>query len=307
VSALISSQILHLSSADGLWRAEVSSVGAALVSLWCDDVEIVSSPYHQPLQASAGIVMAPWPNRLEDGTWQMGDRKFVAPINDAQGHNANHGLALGKEFEITQQTESRLRLETNLFDQEAYPFRVLLSVSFHMGNDGLQINLEARNLDGSSVPIAFGLHPYFVCDADSQLELLADTWISKNERSLPVSALPIENSTVAKRGFNLVRELEIDDCFTGLAPAEEGHVTRLTRPEHKLNVEVSQSSELSHLMIYKFTEDGPTQDNAPARMLLAIEPQSAPANVFRNLEQVKMLSPNQAFSATCKITQRKNA
>ena len=237
----------------------------------------------------------------------MDKRKFVAPINDDQGQNANHGLAFDKEFEVIEKTGLAVRLETNLFDEAAYPFDVSFAVTYELVAEAILITLEAKNLDSGSAPIALGIHPYFVCDQDSQIELLADTWISKNERNLPASKLPIENSTVAKRGFNLVRELQIDDCFTGLALEEEGHVTRLTRPAHKLTVEVSQSSELSHLMIYKLTEDKTAQENVPSRILLAIEPQSAPANVFRNLEQVKMLSPNQTFSATCKITQRKNA
>ena len=301
MSALISNQVLQLASADSRWLAEVSPVGASLVSLWFDGIEIVTSPFHQACYAVAGAVMAPWPNRLEDGTWQMGERKFAAPINDEQGHNANHGLVLDKEFEIVEQSDTRIRLETNLFDAAAYPFEVSLSVTYELTDGGLQIGLETKNIDTALAPVAFGLHPYFVCDEDSQVELQANVCITKDARNLPLKSVAIEESKAAKRGLNLVRELDIDDCFTDLISESEGSVTRLTRPGHGLTVAVVQSKELNHLMLYKFTEDKMSK-----RTLLAIEPQSAPANAFRSLEQVKILTPKESFRATCKITQRKN-
>lgn len=302
MSALISGQILQLASADGLWRAEISPVGASLVSLWFGETEIVTSPYGEPLRAVAGAVMAPWPNRLEDGRWNLGDREFTAPINDEAGHNANHGLVLERAFRVVAQTESSLRLETNLFDETAYPFEVTLAVSFELDESGLQVKIEASNVGSQSAPIAFGLHPYFVADVDSQLELNANTWITKNQRNLPEHSLPIDDSSVAKRGWNLVQDLNVDDCFTDLISEEELFVTRLSRPQQDLIVELKQGSELSHLMLYKFEEA-----RGQSRTLIAIEPQTAPANAFRSTEKVKMIAPREHFSSNCKITLRKKS
>ena len=302
MSALISRGILQLSSADGLWRAEVNPVGSSLVSLWFGDVEIVTSPYGEPGFAAAGVVMAPWPNRLEDGRWSMGAREFTAPINDADGHNANHGLVLGKTFEVTKHETSRLELCTNLFDAIAYPFDVTLNVHFSLENTGLEITISAENADAESVPIAFGLHPYFVADSTSQLQLNANTWIQKNDRNLPTESLPIENSPVAKSSFNSVSEMHVDDCFTDLVAEEENFVTRLTRPEAGITVELHQSKQLRFLMLYTLRENSKQE-----RTLIAIEPQTAAANAFKNLDQVTLLGPGNSFAATCKINLRKNS
>lgn len=302
MSALISRGILQLSSADGLWRAEVNPVGSALVSLWFGDVEIVTSPYGEPGFAAAGVVMAPWPNRLEDGRWSMGDREFTAPINDAEGHNANHGLVLGKPFEVVEQQTSRLKLSTNLFDEAAYPFDVTLTVTFALENTGLEITISADNAEAESVPIAFGLHPYFVADSTSQLQLNANTWIQKNPRNLPTESLPIENSLVAKSNFNAIAEMHVDDCFTDLVAEEETFVTRLTRPEAGITVELHQSEQLRFLMLYTLRENSKQE-----RTLIAIEPQTAAANAFKNLDQVTLLGPGNSFAATCKINLRKNS
>ena len=297
MSALISSQILQLASADGLWRAQISPVGASLVSLWHGDIEIITSPYNEPLRALAGSVMAPWPNRLEDGAWQLGDREFKATINDAEGHNANHGLAFDKEFALASQTDSRLHLELNLFDEQAYPFSVLLSVTYLLQNTGLQVELEAKNLSNEDVPVAFGMHPYFVLDQDSTLSVDAKTWITKNARNLPVSASIFENSPLANNAGQDICNLELDECFTDLRfDSNDVYVTTVTRPALGIAIEVEQSRELSHLMLYRLQES-----SQPNRSLLAIEPQSAPANAFRKLESVASLAPAATFKANYRV------
>ena len=301
MSALISSQILQLSSADGLWRAQVSPVGASLVGLWHADVEIVTSPYDEPLTALAGAVMAPWPNRLEDGTWRLGEREFVAEINDTEGNNANHGLVFDKAFDIVTQTQSLLRLETKIFDEIAYPFEVLLTVTYALENDGLQISFEALNRASEAVPVAFGLHPYFVSEEDSELELNARTWVQKNSRKLPTISSAIDSSSAAQQGQNRIAELNIDDCFTDLAANERDYfVTTISRPSFGIAIDIEQSRALSFLMLYKFQEV-----EKKKRMLLAVEPQSSKANFLRHLDGEELLQPNQALEATCQIKLRK--
>ena len=297
MSALISSQILQLASADGLWRAQISPVGASLVSLWHGDIEIITSPYNEPLRALAGSVMAPWPNRLEDGTWQLGDREFKAIINDSDGHNANHGLAFDKEFALTSQTDVSLRLELNLFDEQAYPFSVLLSVTYLLQNTGLEVELEARNLSNDVVPVAVGMHPYFVLDQDSALSVDANAWVTKNTRNLPVGTSTFEESPLANNAGHSICNLELDECFTDLRfGSNDFCVTTLTRPLLGISVEVAQSREFSHLMLYRLQES-----RQPLRSLLAIEPQSAPANAFRNLESVASLAPAATFKANYRV------
>ena len=301
MSALISSQILQLSSADGLWRAQISPVGASLVDLWNADVEIVASPYDEPLRALAGSVMAPWPNRLEDGTWKLGNREFAAVVNDTDGNNANHGLVFDKVFDVVNQTDSLLRLETRIFDELAYPFEVLLKVTYALENDGLKILFEAQNHAAEAVPVAFGLHPYFVAEEDSELDLNARTWVQKNSRNLPTLSTSIDSSSAAQQGRNRIAELDIDDCFTDFVSNERGNfVTTITRPSIGMAVDIEQSRALSFLMLYKLQEV-----EKKKRMLLAVEPQTSKANFLRNLEGETLLQPNQVLEATCHIKLRK--
>ncbi len=301
MSALISSQILQLSSADGLWRAQISPVGASLVGLWHADGEIVASPYDEPLRALAGAVMAPWPNRLEDGTWKLGNREFAAVVNDADGNNANHGLVFNRAFDVVNHSDSLLRLQTKIFDQRAYPFEILLTLTYALENDGLKISFEAVNQAAEAVPVAFGLHPYFVADEDSELELNARTWVQKNSRNLPTQSTPIDSSSAAQQGRNRIAELDIDDCVTDLVANERGcFVTTISRPSIGMAIDIEQSRALSYLMLYKLQEV-----DKKKRMLLAVEPQTSKANFLRNFEGQELLQPNQALEATCQIKLRK--
>jgi aldose 1-epimerase len=245
--------------------------------------------------------MAPWPNRLEDGTWKLGNREFAAAVNDTYGNNANHGLVFDKAFDVVNHTDSLLSLETKIFDERAYPFEILLTLTYALENDGLQISFEVVNQAAEAVPVAFGLHPYFVAEEDSELELNARTWVQKNSRNLPTLSTPIDSSSAAQQGRNRIAVLDIDDCFTDLIANERGYfVTTISRPSNSVIVEIEQSRALSYLMLYKLQEV-----EKKKRTLIAVEPQTSKANFLRNLEGQELLQPNQALDARCQIKLRK--
>lgn len=292
-----------LTSADSIWRAEISTVGAALVSLWQDDVEIVTSPNGQALYAFAGVVMAPWPNRLEDGRFKFNDLELAAPINDVSGNNANHGLVFAKQFDTVEQEADRIKLCTSLFDADAYPFNVELQIRYELSIEGLMVRIDAINHEEQPVTFATGIHPYFVTESDSQLEVSAGKFLLKSDRGLPVGAISVDESNVILNGSNLVTDLDIDDCLTELSvDAKELQQTKLARPAHGLEVVLSQAKEFSHLMIFRFGETAGAQ-----RILLALEPQSAAANALRNEPNSHLLEPGQTQTYECTITTRRTA
>jgi aldose 1-epimerase len=304
VSALnLNDRLQVLTSADSIWRAEISTVGAALVSLWQGDVEIITSPNGQALYAFAGVVMAPWPNRLEDGQFKFNDLELVAPINDVSGNNANHGLVFAKQFDTVEQGDDRITLRTSLFDADAYPFNIELQVSYELSIEGLMVRIDATNHEAQPVTFATGIHPYFVTEIDSRLEVSAGKFLLKSARGLPVGAISVDESDVIHNGSNLVTELDIDDCLTELSVgANELQQTRLSRPAHGIEVVLSQSTELSHLMIFRLGETVGAQ-----RILLALEPQSAAANALRNEPNSHLLEPGQTQTYECTITTRRTA
>lgn len=285
MSALISDpQTQVLSSQSGLWRAEVNPRGATLISLWRGDDEIVTSPNHEPFFAFAGALMAPWPNRLEDGEWQFSGRRLRAPINDPSGNNANHGLAFGSLFDVTSSSSDSVTFATSIRHDAGYPFDVRLQVSYQLTEEGLAIDIAAKNLEDFAVPFAVGVHPYFVCDEDSILNLHARKLMHKDSRGLPTTEIAINDSNIVRRGQNRTNALQIDDCVFDFDQISESRIcTELIRRSKNLIVKLRQSQNLHYLMIFKYEDQF-------KRTLLALEPQSAKANALR-LEPARHLLP----------------
>jgi aldose 1-epimerase len=191
-------------------------------------------------------------------------------------------------------------LRASLFNSTSYAFNVELQVTYEISNDGLKIQLEVANHEAESVPFAVGIHPYFVTDSDSKLEVFASRFITKNDRGLPVGQIDLSESKVIHSGSNLVADLDIDDCITGLTPDDlHRYESTISRDLHNLKVALSQSNNLNHLMIFRFD-----QANQGSRTLIALEPQSAPANALRNEPSNHLLAAGETKVYDCNITAR---
>ena len=299
MSALNSDRdLVTLVSANGLWRADVHPVGASLVALFYDNQEIVITPYSKTFFAFAGATMAPWPNRLEDGTWTFGDKTLKHHINDELGHNSNHGLVFDREFEVLQSSRDEIVFQISLGEDAVYPFKVDITVQYLVSEDGLTQKISATNRDSQLVPIAFGSHPYLLLDDNSMVEINALQVYAKSSRYLPLAKIPIDESGFAKNGFNRASDLEVDDCFVSLTEnADSRYSTRITRPSLGKTIEIWQSTEFDHLMLFAFREN-----SGAGRSALAVEPQTAPANALRSHDDIEWISPDSTWSATWGIS-----
>jgi len=297
VSALnLSSGTATLQSADGLWCAVVHPVGASLVSLSFENSEIVISPYDEAFVAFAGATLAPWPNRLEDGTWVFADKTLQHSINDESGHNANHGLVFDREFEVTALESDSISLSCKLGEDAVYPFQVSIEVTYLLTSAGLRETITAVNHDSQIVPVAFGAHPYFVFENDSFVAINAREIYSKSRRLLPIAKIPIAESGLAKSGFNRASELDLDDCFTDLIENQDLRYSALvTRPSIGKTVEIWQDKIFDHIMLFVYRETS-------GRCSIAIEPQTAPANAFRSNDGLHWIAPAQQLTASWGIS-----
>lgn len=240
--------------------------------------------------------MAPWPNRLEDGQWQFDGKRFSASVNDLNGNNANHGLAFDKLFEIKSDGSANVTFATSLRKEVSYPFEVQVELSYHITDNGLSVELSVINHENFAVPFAAGLHPYFVCDDDSLLELHARKFVQKNSRGLPIAEIEIDASGTVRFGQNRIQDLQIDDCvFDFETNAGSEICTELIHESRKLRVKLCQSQNLNHLMIFKY------QDKLN-RTLLALEPQSAKANALRSEPGNHLLSGGECKRHQISIT-----
>ncbi|MEN9749410.1 MAG: hypothetical protein RL149_488 [Actinomycetota bacterium] len=295
MSALISDRkIVTLESSGGLWRADVHPVGASLVALWFDGAEIVVSPYGRNFFAFAGATLAPWPNRLEDGTWIFADKTLKHAINDERGHNANHGLAFDREFRVVNQGSNAISLALDFGSDQVYPFATTLTVRYELSSEGLSSTITFTNRDNQIVPVALGAHPYFLLDANSEVEINAREVFQKSTRSLPLQTMSLRESDIAVQGKNPIAGLEIDDCFTALEEnGDSRYFTRISRPSMNRTVEIWQDTLFNHLMLFVLREQGDE-----GRTTIAVEPQTSAANALRTNEGLQWIAPGEQISAS---------
>ena len=242
--------------------AVISSAGGAITQLNLNGEEVICpDPNPADWKKAYGSILAPWPNRLDNGIYKFGGRIFHARDLD-EDSNANHGYLLSRNLDIVNEEKSELVLAYQFGEDDSYPFQVRLEVRYSLSDSELSISAVATNLDSGPAPFAIGFHPYFCINGDFRLSANVQERYITDERMLPVSKEPFSGLEILHTGES---QLAIDSCFSG-----SDLVVSLDTQNYVL--EIQQSSSLDHLMIYK-----PNEANLN---LLAIEPMSAPANAF---------------------------
>jgi aldose 1-epimerase len=283
-------------------NATIARVGAALVSLTANGVELIEpgnleavGPYCE------GIVMAPWPNRLEDGKWSHKGQTLEFPINLQSQQNANHGLLIDHPYDLVAATESSVTLGALIHARLAYPFNVYTTVKYQLVSSGIVVTHTAENLSEDEAPFAVGGHPYFqiagVPTADLTLRSDAATVLEVNERQIPVGKSATAGTRFDMRAGVRVGDNFYDHDFTDLPRDESGIAhTFLTAPDGR-GFDVWQGEEFKHVVIFSpdFYWD---KSSDSTRVALAIEPQTAGANAFKTGEDLKWLKNGEVFSAS---------
>ena len=73
--------------------AVITEVAASLRTLTVGGVDLI--PQYPPLRTppfASGIVLMPWPNRVEDGLWHLDGKRQQLEITEVDRHNSLHGL-----------------------------------------------------------------------------------------------------------------------------------------------------------------------------------------------------------------------
>ena len=293
---------ISLTLGDAQASAVIGRVGAALVSWTINAIELVEpgnldavGPYCE------GIVMAPWPNRLEGGKWSYEGRTLEFPINIQSQQNANHGLLIDHPYDLVEQTESSVTLGAMIHARLAYPFNVYTTVKYELNASGIKVTHTAENRSAADAPYAVGGHPYFqfagVPTADLILRSGAETVIDVNENQIPIGTLATVGTRFDMRAGVRVGDNFYDHGFTDLPRDENGLAhTYLTAPDGR-EIDVWQDAEFKHVVI--FTPDFYWDVSPDAkRVAAAIEPQTAAANAFKTGDDLKWLKKGEVFSAS---------
>ena len=287
-----SSAVISLST--GINIAHISRVGACLDRLAIAGTELVQQfPQDTPRPYSAGVLLAPWPNRIRDGRWTQDGNAYELAITDRARHNAIHGLVTVGTFEVLHQTDSSVTLEYLIEPAAGYPFSVTVTVSYQLSDQGLECAMSLRNEGVDNAPVALGAHPYLtIGDAPIRsltIEAPVASHLITDTQMIPVAEEAIEGSKVDISSRVSLEELELDTGFRlgGEAP----YTTTLAAHDGK-KVSLWQSKEFGWLQVF-VTDEFPGPDGPSSAV--AIEPMTAPANAFNSGTDLKWLEPGESW------------
>lgn len=224
----------------GDYDAVIASVGASLRSFTHRGRDL-TVPYDsdEVRMGYRGATLAPWPNRVVDGTYSFGGVDYLLSLTEpARGH-ALHGLAGWLAFEAIDKGPDHVTLAATIEPQTSYPWRIEVETTFALSADGITQTVRARNVSADAAPWGTAPHPYLVAGPSGlnewTLSLPAAEVLQVDARLSPTELRPVDADDAERFDFREPRVLgavEIDHAYTGLARDEAGFTTvRLTDPE----------------------------------------------------------------------------
>ncbi|MCG8477512.1 MAG: aldose 1-epimerase [Spirochaetales bacterium] len=232
-----------------------------------------------------GRVLAPFNDRIADGVYRWRGRQFRLPGNDPDTSDAIHGFLYRRTLRRSAisvisngASETTLELCGALPGEEesGYPFLLAASVVYTLRASEFVLTVRLTNLGEEEAPISVGWHPYFRlaaagCEPDEyRVTVPAERFVEVDAHLLPTGRTPpVAGTPFDFRSPTMVggRVLDIAFPLAGDRPT----------------VSVAGGERIVHM-----TMEGAfrmAQMFVPAdRDSVAIEPVSAPANVFNRPE-----------------------
>ena len=274
-------------------RAVVVGVGGGLRTYSVDEREVLDGyGADEECTSGRGQVLIPWPNRIEDGTYEFDGERHQLSLTEPEHRNAIHGLVRGEPWTIAEQKPGRVRLTYELQPQPGYPFSLALELEYSLSDDGLKVQTTATNVGGEVAPYGSGAHPYLKAGSptvdSATLRIPARTVLQSNDRGLPVGSEPVESSEFDFRSPRPIGATVLDHAFTDLERGEDG------RARVELADRVSLWVDESYPYLMVFTGD-PLPD--VARRSLAVEPMTCPPNAFRTGDHLIRLEPGASVTS----------
>jgi len=282
-------------------RAVVVQVGGGLRAYEVDGFPVLDG-YGEEEMASAGRgqVLAPWPNRLADGRYELDGQTWQLPLSEPEQRNAIHGLVRWSSWDLLDATASRIRVGHVLWPQAGYPFTLALEVDYELSAAGLRVTMRARNAGSRAAPFGAGMHPYVRADLGgidgSALRLPAERWLETSGRRIPTGrALGVAGTDYDFREPRRLGATAMDVALTGLVRDADGLArTELRSADGGRLVTVWVDRHFEYLMLFT----GDTLAEGERRRSLGVEPMTCAPDAFRNGLGLILLQPGQAVSGS---------
>jgi aldose 1-epimerase len=280
-------------------RAVIVEVGAGLRAYTAGGRRLIDG-YGEDDMASGGRgqVLMPWPNRIQDGSYEFAGRTHTLSLSEPAAGNAIHGLVRWAAWTVAEQAADRVVMRHALHPQPGYPFSLALSVEYALSDDGLRVVSSATNTGRDACPYGSGQHPYLTVETDTidtlVMRVPARAVIRADGRGIPVATAPVEGTEYDFREPRAIGTTKFDNAYTDLERGDDGLArVELRHPGDGTTVTLWLDGGYPYLQLFS----GDTLPSASRRRGLAVEPMTCPANAFRSGESLLVLEPGESATA----------
>ena len=265
----------------GGYAADVVEVGAGLRGLRRGGRDVVVGYGPDEMSVAArGQLLIPWPNRVEDGAYDFDDTHHQLALSEAAKHNASHGLLRWVNWRLAEESATRAVWTYRLHPQSGYPFLLDVTVTYVLGDDGLDVAIEAHNAGETAAPYAHGAHPYLTVGRrvdECELTVPADTYCAVDSRGLPGAVEPVTGGPYDFTTARPIGATVIDNPFGDLRREGEFATATLRDPDTDRVATLRVGPAYAWLQVFT----GDTLASG-ARESVAVEPMTSPPNSFRS-------------------------
>lgn len=177
--------------------------------------------------------LVPYCNRIRGGSFTFRGRTVEIAPNMAGDPSPLHGDGwLGPWL-----VESRDETSACLFfahESGEWPWAYESRQTFRLSEDGLEAEISCKNLSAEPMPCGLGFHPYFLCDANTQINTTVERVWEVDDKVLPTRIAPATGRYALDGQPACARNL--DNGYGGWGgdmrlTYGDGAVTRMTSPD----------------------------------------------------------------------------
>lgn len=255
-----------------------------------------------PAPMTSGAFLAPWPNRVADGSYRFAGVEYVLEITEPERNNAIHGLVANQIWEVTHSAPSAATLRLDSEAHPGWPWPMRYEVTWELdAATGLSAAFAARNEGHTPCPYGFGWHPYLNAQGaaldECTLRLPVVTTLPLDPvRNLPAGPeVPASSIVPAAGAGQPMGGLWLDHCFRleeQRGDSASQSVVQLCDADG-IGTELWAEASLGWLQV--FTADPSRQQAYPGvGRAVAVEPMSCPPNALQTGVDVQKLGPGEA-------------
>jgi aldose 1-epimerase len=277
-------------------RAVVVEVGGGLREIQVDGHHILDGYALDELcPASAGRVLAPWPNRIRDGRYTFGGQEHQLPLTEPAKHNAIHGLVSWQRWTCVAAGPDSVTVEHDLVPQQGYPWPMLLRTQWTVDADGLRAEHTATNTGDRPCPFGLGVHPYFVVPGagvdDLALRIPGRSRLLLDGRSLPIGAAKVAGTEYDFTEGRRIGAALLDMAFGELDHDADGSTAVILSTVDGRGLRVWADGAFRWWQVFT----GDTLPAARRRRSVAVEPMTCPPDAFRSGRDVVTIEPGETW------------